>query len=66
MSYGRYNMGTGHYLRNELDLAEPYLLALLKERASSAPVYVAFGVFALALIYQAQGRRSEATRSSRP
>jgi LuxR family maltose regulon positive regulatory protein len=60
VSYGRYNMGTGHYLRNELDLAEPYLLALLEERASSAPVYVAFGVFALALIYQAQGRGSEA------
>ena len=62
VSYGRYNMGTGHYLRNELDLAEPYLLALLDERASSAPVYVAFGVFALALIYQAQGRGSEATQ----
>ena len=62
VSYGRYNMGTGHYLRNELDLAEPYLLALLEERASSAPVYVAFGVFALALIYQAQGRGSEATQ----
>jgi LuxR family transcriptional regulator, maltose regulon positive regulatory protein len=62
VSYGRYNMGTGHYLRNELDLAEPYLLTLLEERASSAPVYVAFGVFALALIYQAQGRESEATQ----
>ncbi len=62
VSYGRYNMGTGHYLRNELDLAEPYLLALLEERASSAPVYVTFGVFALALIYQAQGRGSEATQ----
>lgn len=62
VSYGRYNMGTGHYLRNELDLAEPYLLALLEERASSVPVYVAFGVFALALIYQAQGRGSEATQ----
>ena len=60
VSYGRYNMGTGHYLRNELDLAEPYLLALLEERASSASVYVAYGVFALALIYQAQGRESEA------
>ncbi len=62
VSYGRYNMGTGHYLRNELNQAEPYLLALLEERASSAPVYVAFGAFALALIYQAQGRGSEATQ----
>ena len=37
VSYGRYNLGTGHYLRNEFDLAEPYLLALLNEPRLISP-----------------------------
>ncbi|HSR32741.1 MAG TPA: LuxR C-terminal-related transcriptional regulator [Anaerolineae bacterium] len=40
--------------------AEPYLLALLEDRAQSAPSYVAVGTFALALLYHAQNRVSEA------
>lgn len=60
MSYGRYDLGVVHYLRNEFAQAEPYLLALLADRALSTPTYLAFGVFALALMYHSQGRGSEA------
>jgi LuxR family maltose regulon positive regulatory protein len=56
----RYNLGIGHYLRNELSQAEPYLLALLDDRAESASSYVTVGAFALALLYYAQNRVSEA------
>ena len=60
MSYGRYNLGIAHYLRNELAQSEPYLLALLEDRALPAPTYLTNGVFALALMYHALGRVSEA------
>ena len=59
-SHCRYNLGIAHYLRNELSQAEPYLLALLDDRAQSAPSYVTVGAFALALLYHAQNRVSEA------
>ncbi len=56
----RYHLGIAHYLRNELAQAEPYLLALWQDRATSAPSYLAMGVFALALIYLSQNRLVEA------
>jgi len=59
--YGRYFLGIAHYLRNEFVQAEPYLLALLEDRAISAPSYLATGIFALALLYHATGRESEAS-----
>ena len=55
LNYGRYNLGTAHYLRNELSQAEPLLSALFDDRALAPPVYVAFGAFALALMAQSQG-----------
>jgi LuxR family maltose regulon positive regulatory protein len=62
ISYARYDLGVAHYLRYEWAAAERVLCALFEDRAVSAPVYVTFGAFALALIYQAQGRSQEAQR----
>jgi LuxR family maltose regulon positive regulatory protein len=62
LCYGRYFLGIAHYLRNEFVHAEPYLLALLEDRAISAPSYLATGIFALALLYHATGRESEANQ----
>jgi LuxR family maltose regulon positive regulatory protein len=59
-SHCRCHLGIAHYLRNELSQAEPYLLALLEDRAQSAPTYVTVGAFALVLLYHAQNRVSEA------
>jgi LuxR family maltose regulon positive regulatory protein len=58
--YGRYNLGTACYLRNELRVAEPPLRALFEDRDLTPPVYLAFGAFALALIAQSQGHESAA------
>ncbi|HSN77233.1 MAG TPA: LuxR C-terminal-related transcriptional regulator [Anaerolineae bacterium] len=58
--YGRYNLGTACYLRNELGQAEPPLRALFEDRDLTPPVYLAFGAFALALIAQSQGHESAA------
>lgn len=58
--YGRYNLGTACYLRNELRVAEPPLRALFEDRDLAPPVYLAFGAFALALIAQSQGHESAA------
>jgi LuxR family maltose regulon positive regulatory protein len=63
VSFGRYHLGVAHYLRNEFAQAEPLLLALLQDRAASAPDYLANGSFALALIYHAQGRTVEAAQA---
>jgi LuxR family maltose regulon positive regulatory protein len=56
----RYNLGIAHYLRNEFAKAEPYLLALMDDHATSVPTYLANGVCALALILHYSGRGSEA------
>jgi len=56
----RYQLGSAHYLRNELAQAESYLLALWQDRATSAPTYLAMGIIALALIYLSQDRLGEA------
>jgi len=56
----RYFIGTAHYLRYEFAQAENYLLALLEDRITSAPSYLANGIFVLALMYQAEGREAEA------
>lgn len=59
-SVARYFLGTTYYLRDELADAEPSLLALLEDRAFSAPTYLAQGTLALALIYVLRGRSAEA------
>ena len=59
----RYHLGSAHYLRNEFAQAERYLLALWQDRSTSAPTYLAMGVFALALIYLAQDRLVEAKQA---
>lgn len=60
--YGRYNLGTACYLRNELSQAELQLRALFEDRDLTPPVYLAFGAFALALIAQSQGHESAAVQ----
>jgi LuxR family maltose regulon positive regulatory protein len=60
LNYGRYNLGTVHYLRNEISEAEPQLQALFDDRALAPPVLVAFGAFTLALVAQSQGHESAA------
>ena len=62
ISYARHNLGVMHYLRNEFTRAEPSLLALLEDRVTSAPTYLAMGAFALTLIYHAQNRMLESNR----
>ncbi len=62
MSWGRYGLGITHYLRNELTLAEPYLSALLIDRAYSAPMCMVFGSMVLMLIYHASERQAEAAQ----
>lgn len=61
-SFCWYHLGISHYLRDEFDQAEPYLLALLEDRTLSAPSYLANGIFALALLYHSMGRVSEANQ----
>ncbi|MEE4143211.1 MAG: LuxR C-terminal-related transcriptional regulator, partial [Halieaceae bacterium] len=63
LSFVRYHLGSTHYLRNELAQAESYLLALWQDRATSAPTYLAMGIFALALIYLSQDRLVEAEQA---
>ena len=60
LSHARYHLGAAHYLRNEWEQAQPYLLALLKDPALIDSNYLSFGAFALALIHQGQGRQAEA------
>jgi LuxR family transcriptional regulator, maltose regulon positive regulatory protein len=60
LSEARCHLGTAHYLRNEWEQAQPYLLALLKDPALIDSNYLSFGAFALALIQQGQGRQAEA------
>ncbi len=50
----QYYSGISHYLRNETDVAEPRLSALVDQRLSVNPDYVAHGVCVLTRIYQAQ------------
>jgi LuxR family maltose regulon positive regulatory protein len=62
LSFCRYHLGVAHYLRDELTQAEAVLQALLEDRDSSSPVYLANGSFVLALIYQALDRTAEAAQ----
>ncbi len=50
----QYLSGISHYLRNETDVAEPRLSALVDQRVSTIPDFVTHGVCALTRIYQAQ------------
>lgn len=61
-SFGRYFLGIHHYLRNELQEAERYLTALMESRFAARPLYLAQGVFALALIHAVRGQHEEASR----
>jgi len=58
-----YLLGIGHYLRNEMDMAEPHLSLLVEKRVLSDPVYVAQAVCALTRIYHAQRQPEKASEA---
>jgi len=58
--FGRAFLGWSHYLRNELDAAEPHLRAVVRDRDLVRRVWSAHCAFALALIYEAQNRADDA------
>ncbi len=60
LNEARHNLGVCHYLKDELDLAEPLLESLADAWELATPSYVSYGIFALALIRLAQGRSLEA------
>lgn len=62
-SYARHFLGVTHYLRNELSEAQPYLQSLLRDRDTSAPTYLVFGAFALALIFASRGQWAAAVQA---
>ena len=57
-----YFLGTCHYLRNELEAAEPALMKVLEDRHTANPPYVANAGFILASIYLSQDKEAAATR----
>ncbi len=62
-SFARYFLGAAHYLRNELQDAEAYLLKLVESRELGAPSYVAHGTYALACIHLARGNVADAEQA---
>jgi len=52
---GRYFIGSAHYILNELEEAEPYLKAIVKDPYAVRSSYLVQGTFLLALIYIKQG-----------
>ena len=60
VGFGSYFLGTAHYLRDELQDAEEYLLGLVEYRDVAAPSYVAHGTYTLACIHLARGNVSDA------
>lgn len=63
--FGRAFLGWSHYLRNELGAAEPYLQAVLRDRALARRTWFTHCAFALALSYEAQNRAEDARRLAR-
>lgn len=58
---GCYFIGIAHYLRNELDEAEPYLLKVIDHPKQASTTYMMFSGCALMNSYHAQNRLEEAT-----
>lgn len=59
LSIARHFLGVIHYLRHELDAAEPYLRTLVGDYAVSAPSHLCMGAFALTLIHDSRGDFAE-------
>lgn len=60
---GHYLSGIGHYLRNEMNMAESHLSILVEKRVLFDPFYVAQGVCALTRIYHAQRQPEKASEA---
>ena len=63
--YGLYFLGIVHYHRNELQYAEEKLVKVLETYYVASPMNYAHSAFALALTYQAQGKRGLARKISK-
>ncbi len=51
----RHFLGVTHYLRHELNAAEPFLRGLVEDSAGSAQSHMSMGAFALTLIHDSRG-----------
>jgi LuxR family maltose regulon positive regulatory protein len=61
-AFADYFLGAGHYLRNELEAAEPALIKVLDDRHAVNPSYVAHAGFILAWIYLSQDKKAAAVQ----
>jgi LuxR family transcriptional regulator, maltose regulon positive regulatory protein len=61
-AFANYFLGAGHYLRNELGMAQSALLKVLDEPHAANPSYVAHAGFILACIYLSQDSEVAATQ----
>ena len=61
--FALYFLGAAHYLRNEFQDAEPYLLQLENDRVLAPPSYLAHGTYALACIHLERGNVSDAEQT---
>jgi len=59
-AFANYFLGAGHYLRNELGAAEPFLMKVFDERHTASPSCVAQAGFILASIYLSQDKEAAA------
>ena len=59
-AFGRFFLGAGHYVRNELAEAERYLSALVDTPFIARPTYLLQGAFLLEKILRAHGREEDA------
>lgn len=57
-----YFLGAGHYLRSELEAAEPALMKVFDDRHAANPSYVVHAGFILACIYLSQDKEAAATQ----
>lgn len=56
IAHARHDLGVAYYLRNEFELAEPHLRALIDDRARAHHTELLFGACALALLHMANGQ----------
>jgi LuxR family maltose regulon positive regulatory protein len=61
-AYAHYSIGLAHYLQNNLESAEHYLLKVMDDRYSLNPAYLADSGYMLVCIYLAQGRDAKAVQ----
>ena len=61
-AFANYFLGVGHYLRNERDAVEPFLMAVWADRHACNPSYVVQASLILACMYLSQGNEFAAVQ----